>query len=173
MKGNIIYKKTIPARSPEYAEFPKSLHPDIQDFLSGQNIKSLYTHQAEAFSHAMTGENIVITTPTASGKSLCFYLPVVQEILKDPVTRAIFIYPTKALAADQYRALIPWMEALGEHRLSVGVYDGDTLMRHRPTLESDYTCAYLRFNVPAGEKLTVRTASSFTANMDSTLFFPI
>ena len=107
MKGNIIYKKTIPARSPEYAEFPKSLHPDIQDFLSGQNIKSLYTHQAEAFSHAMAGENIVITTPTASGKSLCFYLPVVQEILKDPVTRAIFIYPTKALAADQYRALIP------------------------------------------------------------------
>jgi len=82
MKGNIIYKKTIPARSPEYAEFPKSLHPDIQDFLSGQNIKSLYTHQAEAFSHAMAGENIVITTPTASGKSLCFYLPVVQEILK-------------------------------------------------------------------------------------------
>ena len=161
MKGNIIYKKIIPARSPEYAEFPKSLHPDIQDFLSGQNIKSLYTHQAEAFSHAMAGENIVITTPTASGKSLCFYLPVVQEILKDPVTRAIFIYPTKALAADQYRALIPWMEALGEHRLSVGVYDGDTLMRHRPTLESDYTCAYLRFNVPAGEKLTVRTASSF------------
>lgn len=65
MKGNIIYKKTIPARSPEYAEFPKSLHPDIQDFLSGQNIKSLYTHQAEAFSHAMAGENIVITTPTA------------------------------------------------------------------------------------------------------------
>lgn len=126
MKGNIIYKKTIPARSPEYAEFPKSLHPDIQDFLSGQNIKSLYTHQAEAFSHAMAGENIVITTPTASGKSLCFYLPVVQEILKDPVTRAIFIYPTKALAADQYRALLPWVEALGEHRLSVGVYDGDT-----------------------------------------------
>ena len=66
MKGNIIYKKIIPARSPEYAEFPKSLHPDIQDFLSGQNIKSLYTHQAEAFSHAMAGENIVITTPTAS-----------------------------------------------------------------------------------------------------------
>lgn len=126
MKGNIIYKKIIPARSPEYAEFPKSLHPDIQDFLSGQNIKSLYTHQAEAFSHAMAGENIVITTPTASGKSLCFYLPVVQEILKDPVTRAIFIYPTKALAADQYRALLPWVEALGEHRLSVGVYDGDT-----------------------------------------------
>ena len=97
MKGNIIYKKIIPARSPEYAEFPESLHPDIRDFLAGQNIKALYTHQAEAFFHAMDGENVVITTPTASGKSLCFYLPVVEEILKNPVTRAIFIYPTKAL----------------------------------------------------------------------------
>ena len=126
MKGNIIYKKIIPARSPEYAEFPESLHLDIRDFLAGQNIKALYTHQAEAFFHAMDGENVVITTPTASGKSLCFYLPVVEEILKNPVTRAIFIYPTKALAADQYRALLPWVEALGEHRLSVGVYDGDT-----------------------------------------------
>lgn len=88
MKGNFIYKKTIPARSPGICRVSQSLHPDIQDFLSGQNIKSLYTHQAEAFSHAMAGENIVITTPTASGKSLCFYPPVVQEILKDPVTRA-------------------------------------------------------------------------------------
>ena len=85
MKGNIIYKKIIPARSPEYAEFPESLHPDIRDFLAGQNIKALYTHQAEAFFHAMDGENVVITTPTASGKSLCFYLPVVEEILKNPV----------------------------------------------------------------------------------------
>ena len=86
MKGNIIYKKIIPARSPEYAEFPESLHPDIRDFLAGQNIKALYTHQAEAFFHAMDGENVVITTPTASGKSLCFYLPVVEEILKNHIT---------------------------------------------------------------------------------------
>ena len=74
----------------------------------------------------MSGKNVVITTPTASGKSLCFYLPVIQEILQNPVTRAIFVYPTKALAADQYRALKPWIEYLGEHRLSAGVYDGDT-----------------------------------------------
>ena len=51
MKGNIIYKKIIPAISPEYAEFPESLHPDIRDFLAGQNIKALYTHEAEAFFH--------------------------------------------------------------------------------------------------------------------------
>lgn len=126
MKGNIIYKKIIPEKSPIYAEFPPNLHPDIQSFLVKQNIQSLYIHQAETFYEAVNGKNIVITTPTASGKSLCFYLPVIQEILQNPVTRAIFVYPTKALAADQYRALKPWIEYFGEHRLSAGVYDGDT-----------------------------------------------
>ena len=126
MKGNIIYKKIIPEKTPIYADFPPDLHPDIQSFLAKQNIQSLYIHQAETFCEAVNGKNIVITTPTASGKSLCFYLPVIQEILQNPVTRAIFVYPTKALAADQYRALKPWIEYLGEHRLSAGVYDGDT-----------------------------------------------
>jgi len=126
MKGNIIYKKIIPGKEPEYAGFPEELHPDIQSFLIKQDIKSLYIHQAEAFANSLGGKNVVITTPTASGKSLCFYLPVIQEILQNPVTRAIFVYPTKALAADQYRALKPWIEYLGEHRLSAGVYDGDT-----------------------------------------------
>ena len=126
MKGNIIYKKIIPGKEPEYAGFPEELHPDIQSFLIKQDIKFLYIHQAEAFANSLSGKNVVITTPTASGKSLCFYLPVIQEILQNPVTRAIFVYPTKALAADQYRALKPWIEYLGEHRLSAGVYDGDT-----------------------------------------------
>ena len=126
MKGNIIYKKIIPEKAPIYAEFPSNLHPDIQSFLVKQNIQSLYIHQAETFCEAVNEKNIVITTPTASGKSLCFYLPVIQEILQNPVTRAIFVYPTKALAADQYRALKPWIEYFGEYRLSAGVYDGDT-----------------------------------------------
>ncbi|MBU5480746.1 DEAD/DEAH box helicase [Blautia sp. MSJ-19] len=126
MKGTIIYKKIIPEKAPIYAEFPSNLHPDIQSFLVKQNIQSLYIHQAETFCEAVNGKNIVITTPTASGKSLCFYLPVIQEILQNPITRAIFVYPTKALAADQYRALKPWIEYFGEHRLSAGVYDGDT-----------------------------------------------
>lgn len=126
MKGNIIYTKTIPGKDPEYAPFPENLHPDIISFLDRQHIQTLYTHQAETFQHAMERRNVVITTPTASGKSLCFYLPVIQEILQHPFTRALFIYPTKVLAADQYRSLLPWMEYLGEHRLSIGVYDGDT-----------------------------------------------
>ena len=67
---------------------------------------SIFT-QTEAYEQAAEGKNLVITTPTASGKSLCFYLPVIDAILKEPLTRALFVYPTKALAADQYRALLP------------------------------------------------------------------
>ena len=68
MKGNIIYKKIIPGKEPEYAGFPEELHPDIQSFLINQDIKSLYIHQAEAFANSLGGKNVVITTPTASGK---------------------------------------------------------------------------------------------------------
>ena len=141
MKGNIIYIKTIPGKNPEYVPFPENLHPDIISFLNRQHIQALYTHQAETFQHAMEKRNVVITTPTASGKSLCFYLPVLQEILQNPFTRTLFIYPTKALAADQYRALMPWMEYLGEHRLSIGVYGGDTSLDERK-LAQRYSLLY-------------------------------
>ena len=78
------------------------------------------------FEKVRAGENVVITTSTASGKTLAFLLPVLQEILEDPLTRAIFIYPTKALASDQYRAMQSILKFFGEGRVSAGVYDGDT-----------------------------------------------
>ena len=127
----IIYRKTIPAREPEYADFPEKLHPDIVKFLKNHGIEKLYIHQTEAYEQAAEGKNLVITTPTASGKSLCFYLPVIDAILKEPLTRALFVYPTKALAADQYRALLPWIEFFGRERLDAGVYDGDTSPKER------------------------------------------
>ena len=127
----IIYDKTIPAREAIYAEFPKQLLPDIQAYLQEHNVPKLYCHQAEMFEQAMLGKNVVITTATASGKTLSFLLPVLQEILQNPLSRAIFIYPTKALAADQYRALLPYLEYFGEHRIVAGVYDGDTPVHER------------------------------------------
>ena len=100
-------------------------------FLKNHGIEKLYIHQTEAYEQAAEGKNLVITTPTASGKSLCFYLPVINAILKEPLTRALFVYPTKALAADQYRALFPWIEFFGRERLDAGVYDGDTSPKER------------------------------------------
>ena len=126
-----IYTKTIPAHPASFADFPAELHPDIRTYLTSHNIPRLYTHQAEMFEKAQTGENVVITTSTASGKTLSFLLPVLQAVLDDPLTRAIFVYPTKALAADQYRALQPVLEYFGEGRISAGVYDGDTMQAER------------------------------------------
>lgn len=127
----IIYQKTIPEREPVYTDFPAGLHPEITEYLKKKEINALYSHQAEMFEQAGQGGNIVITTSTASGKTLSFLLPVISEILKDPLSRAIFVYPTKALAADQYRALVPWMEYFGRNRIDAGVYDGDTPQTER------------------------------------------
>ena len=122
----IVYSRTVPASEAEYAEYPAELLPELAGYLQRQGIKRLYSHQAEMFELARGGENVVITTSTASGKTLGFLLPVLQEILSDPRARAIFIYPTKALASDQYKALRPALAYFGEDRISAGVYDGDT-----------------------------------------------
>ena len=132
-----IYTKTVPARTGEYADFPSALLPEIRAYLEGQGISRLYTHQAEMFEKAAAGKNVVITTSTASGKTLSFLLPVLQAALTDPLTRAVFVYPTKALASDQYRALQPVLEYFGEGRISAGVYDGDTLPAERSRIRKN------------------------------------
>lgn len=127
----IIYNKTIPKREAKYADFPSNLSEELCSYLSQKGIHKLYCHQAEMFEKAMERSNIVITTSTASGKTLSFLLPVIQEVLANPLARAIFIYPTKALASDQYRAILPYLEYFGENRISAGVYDGDTQVNER------------------------------------------
>ncbi|MFT4104719.1 MAG: DEAD/DEAH box helicase [Lacrimispora sp.] len=127
----IIYKKTLPPRTGDYVEHPHNLSPELSQFLNENGMKSLYSHQAEMFTKAVEGKSIVITTSTASGKTLSFLLPVIQEILENPLARAIFIYPTKALASDQYRAIKPYLDYFGADRISAGVYDGDTPVNER------------------------------------------
>ncbi len=126
IKDMIIYEKTTPSRDGKYVDYPENLNTQISDFLQSKGISKLYSHQSEMFVKANEGKNLVITTSTASGKTLSFLLPVIEEILKNPLTRAIFIYPTKALASDQFRAIQPYIEYFGENKISVGVYDGDT-----------------------------------------------
>lgn len=121
-----IYEKTIEARKGEYKDCPECMAPEITAFLQSRGIGKLYSHQAAMFESAMERNNIVITTSTASGKTLSFLLPVIQEILRNPSARAIFLYPTKALASDQMRAMEPIIEYFGASRISAGVYDGDT-----------------------------------------------
>lgn len=131
IKDCIIYEKTIPAHPALYDDFPENLLTELAGYLREKGIERLYCHQVEMFEKVTAGKHVVITTSTASGKTLSFLLPVAQEILKKPLTRAIFIYPTKALAADQYRAIRPFLEYFGENRIVAGVYDGDTPVAER------------------------------------------
>lgn len=137
LKEVSIYEKTIPERKAQYVEFPERMRPEIKDYLNSQGIEQIYTHQAEMFRKAAEGENIVITTATASGKTLSFLLPVLQEILENPLSRAVFLYPTKALASDQYRALQPIISYFGENRIQAGVYDGDTPVSERARIRKN------------------------------------
>ena len=81
-----------------YAPFPDSLDPRVAQAYAARGIEQLYSHQAEAVDHVLHGRNVVIVTPTASGKTLCYNVPVLDAILKDPASRALYLFPTKALA---------------------------------------------------------------------------
>ena len=114
-----------PARAAQWAEFPEWLHEDVRAAYNGKGIQQLYTHQAAAAEAVHGGKNVVIVTPTASGKTLCYNLPVLDAILKDTDTRALYLFPTKALAQDQLAELYDLNQRL-DNRFGVFTYDGDT-----------------------------------------------
>ncbi len=112
-----------------YAPFPDTLDHRLIAALRKRGIDQLYSHQAEAIAHATSGRNVVTVTPTASGKTLCYNVPVMDAILKDSSTRALYLFPTKALAQDQLAELHQLAELLGVEgggEIGVFTYDGDT-----------------------------------------------
>lgn len=115
----------IEPRDAQTVPFPDDLDETIQEALTSRGITELYTHQASSYLHARNGESITTITPTASGKSLCYHLPVLQSIAEDSKSRAIYLFPTKALAQDQKSDLNQLIEATG---MPIGsyTYDGDT-----------------------------------------------
>ncbi len=127
--GRILESVIEPGRQAETTELPLDLDPSLKAALSATGITSLYSHQAEAFEAAQDG-SVVITTATASGKSLAFNLPVLDAIARDPKCRALYLYPTKALAQDQARAL----SVLAPPNLRHAIYDGDTPKDERPAV---------------------------------------
>jgi DEAD/DEAH box helicase domain-containing protein len=122
-----------------YAPFPESIDARLRGALGRRGIAQLYSHQAEAFAHIATGRNIVVTTPTASGKTLCYNLPVLDAVLRDPAARALYLFPTKALAQDQMAELHDLVSALeeqGASAIGVHTYDGDTPADARRTIRT-------------------------------------
>lgn len=115
----------VPAREGEYADFPTSLDVKLTDALKTKGISSLYSHQARAVEEAAAGRHVVVVTPTASGKTLCYNLPVLNTMLREPEARALYLFPTKALAQDQMFEL-QTLEKLLDAPIGVQTYDGDT-----------------------------------------------
>ncbi len=131
-RGQIVYEEQFPARPARYGTLSRPLAAPLAKALRHRDITRLYTHQVEALEAVRRGESVIVTTGTASGKTLCYALPVLETLLEDPDARALFLFPTKALAQDQ-------MDALGEFGLDIsfGTYDGDTPQDERRRLRQD------------------------------------
>jgi DEAD/DEAH box helicase domain-containing protein len=115
----------FPAREAQWADFPAWVHPDLASAYASKGIRRLYTHQAAAAEAVHAGKNVVIVTPTASGKTLCYNLPVLNAVLENSDARALYLFPTKALAQDQLAELHDLNQRLDD-RFGVFTYDGDT-----------------------------------------------
>ncbi len=114
-----------PARAGQFADYPEAVRPELRAMLERRGVRMLYSHQAEAFQAIQAGRHTVIVTPTASGKTLCYNLPVLNRLLAEPQGRAFYLFPTKALAEDQLHELKSAIDGMGS-RLGVFTYDGDT-----------------------------------------------
>ncbi len=129
-----LFIKTLPGREAQYAEVPNRLHPRLKEYLARSGIKP-YIHQALAYEALADGEDIILATPTASGKTLAFALPIIDRLLTDSDARALLLYPTKALARDQLRAFQEIDAAIGGG-MRPAVYDGDTPRDARPGIRA-------------------------------------
>ncbi|MFW5742123.1 MAG: DEAD/DEAH box helicase, partial [Spirochaetota bacterium] len=115
----------IPPRDGAYAPLPDDLDPAIRSALRSRGITRLYSHQAESYEAARAGRDFVVVTPTASGKTLSYNLAVLQTLIESPESRALYLFPTKALSQDQQSELNESVMA-GELPVKIVTYDGDT-----------------------------------------------
>lgn len=122
---NFVAWHELPAAEARYGEFPANFDPRLVEALKNDSIEKLYTHQTDSLNAVLNGDNIVVVTPTASGKTLCYNLPVIQSILTDPEARALYLFPTKALAQDQLSELHGLVTRL-KVDIKTFTYDGDT-----------------------------------------------
>jgi DEAD/DEAH box helicase domain-containing protein len=118
----LAYVTEVPGQAPETVPLPEDLHPKVREALSERGISRIYRHQLAAFANSKRGNSVVVATGTASGKTLAFNLPVLDALAAEPKLRALYLYPTKALAQDQARALAE----LRVPKVRAAIYDGDT-----------------------------------------------
>jgi DEAD/DEAH box helicase domain-containing protein len=138
-RGQVTHIADIPPRVAEFLDTSAPIAPPVADALKAIGIDKLYSHQAEAIDLVRRGENVAIVTSTASGKTLCYNIPVIESLLADPSSTALYMFPTKALAQDQLRGMGDLALRLPGQEKTVrpGTYDGDTPQYARRKLRQD------------------------------------
>ena len=132
---NLVAWRTLPARAAQTHPIPGDLPAPVEQTLIASGIHTLYSHQLEAWTHARAGENVILSTGTASGKTLAYNLPVFASLLPDGNARALYLFPTKALAQDQLSTLERLNVHTFEHlNIPTAIYDGDTPQKDRSAI---------------------------------------
>lgn len=127
-KDQIVHIEHVHPRMARYGELDRELHPDLRQALEGAGFPRLYIHQAQAINAALAGRNAFVVTPSASGKTLCYNVPVLDRALREKRSRALYLFPTKALAQDQLRGLNRLGSSFG---IQGATFDGDTPVEER------------------------------------------
>jgi DEAD/DEAH box helicase domain-containing protein len=135
--GQIIHTEDIPERTARFGAIDPPLSDRIQGILKTEGIEELYTHQAQAINNVRQGQHTVVVTGTASGKTICYNAPVLEKIIEDDQSAALYLYPTKALAQDQLRTLHRYQQKDEYLPLRTGTYDGDTPPATRRKLKNE------------------------------------
>ncbi len=138
---NIVARQELEAVEAVWAEFPHQTRPELRALLHSQGIDRLYEHQRAAIDAALQGKNLVLSTGVASGKSLCYQFPILQDLLLSPNSRSLLLFPTKALAQDQQQKLHGLLNELQRQnpklpRVPCGIYDGDTASEARRSIRN-------------------------------------
>ena len=129
-RHNLTTWHTIPAKPAQFSPFPESLNPKLVSSLQSRGINQLYSHQSSAIEASLNGENVCVVTPTASGKTMCYNVPVLNRLMENPNARALYLFPTKALSQDQVHELKSTIDTL-EVKIGTYTFDGDTHRRER------------------------------------------
>ncbi len=135
LKGNISHWKTFPPRPAKYADYPSGLDQRLVNTLRQRGIERLYSHQAQAIEAIQQDKDVVVVTPTASGKTLCYNIPVMDRIMKDHNARALYLFPTKALSQDQLAELYDLIQRV-DVDIKTYTFDGDTPQTARRLIRS-------------------------------------
>jgi DEAD/DEAH box helicase domain-containing protein len=137
--GQIEHVESLPERPGRFAEPASPLPAALAELLAFRGIAQLYAHQVEVLERARAGRDVVVVTGTASGKTLCYNLPILETVLEEPDARALYLFPTKALAQDQHKGLLELFAGSPEviDRVRAGVFDGDTPVAQRRRIQAE------------------------------------